>query len=93
MARSKREAAGWGFRLLAVALTVLVMVGVFAYAFSSTGNEAKSILRAAIPFVSGFVVSYLLTRIDKLSHKRWQIYVVVLLLVAAFICLSISGIF
>ena len=93
MAGKKREAAGWGFRLLAVALTLAVLVGVFAYAFSRTGNEPRAMLSAAIPFVSAMVVSYVLTRINKISHKRWQIYVVVLLLVAVFSCLRISGVF
>jgi len=81
MASNKKEAAGWGFRLVAVVLTLGVLVGVFAYAFSSTGNEPRSMLSSAIPFVSAVVVSYVLTRIDKIAHKGWQIYVVVLLLV------------
>ncbi len=90
---NKRQAAGWGFRLVAVTLTLGVMVGVFAFAFSSTGNEPGSMLSAAIPFISAVIVSYVLTRINKISHKGWQIYVAVLLLVAAFSCLKISGVF
>ncbi len=92
MASNKKEAAGWGFRLVAVLLTLGVLVGVFAYAFSSTGNEPRSMLSSAIPFVSAVVVSYVLTRIDKIAHKGWQIYVVVLLLMAVFSCLRISGV-
>jgi len=93
VASNKKEAAGWGFRLVAVTLTLAVLVGVFAYAFSRTGNEPRSMLSAAIPFVSAVVVSYLLTRINKISHKSWQIYLAVLLLAAVFSLLRISGIF
>lgn len=93
MAKNKKEAAGWGFRLIAIVLTLAVMAGVFAYAFSTTGNEPRAMLSAAIPFVSAVVVSYVLTRLDKISHKRWQIYLFVLLLVGVVSCLRIAGVF
>ena len=91
MTRKSKEAAGWGFRLAAIFIALVVVGGVFAYAFSSTGNEIKSMMRAAIPLVSALVVSFLLGSINKLSHKRWQIFLTVLLLVAVIVSLKIGG--
>lgn len=93
MARDRKEAAGWGFRLVALLLTVAVSVAVFAYAFSTTGNEPKSIMRAVIPVGSALLVSFALGSISKLSHKKWQIYTTVLLLVGLFMCLRVAGVF
>ncbi len=92
MARKSKEAAGWGFRLAAIFITLVLTAGVFAYAFASTGNEFKSMIRAAIPFGSALVVSYLLGSISKLSHTRWQIFLTVLLMVAVIVCLRIAGV-
>ena len=92
MASKSKEAAGWGFRLVAVFVTLVVIAGVFSYAFSSTGNEFKSMLRAAIPLGGALVASYALGSISKLRHKRWQIFLTVLLLVAVLVCLRIGGV-
>lgn len=93
MARNSKEAAGWGFRLVAIFLTLVIMAAVFGFAFSNTGNEFKSMIRAAIPVGSGLVASYALGSISKLSHKRWQIFLTVLLLMAVIVCLRVAGIF
>lgn len=92
MAGNNRESAGWGFKLLAILLTLAAIVGVFGFGFSKTGNELSSVLSAAIPVAAGLIGAYVLGSIDKISHKRWHIYVVILLATAAFLLLR-AGIF
>ncbi len=93
MAANRKKTTGWGFRLVVILLTLLVTAGVFAYSFSGTGNEVKAMLHGAIPFAGAVFASYLLGKIGKLSHKRWQIYLAVLLIAAVATCLRISGVF
>lgn len=93
MARNDKETTGWGFRLVALLLTLAVVVVVFALSFSNTGNELKSMLRSATPVGSGILVSYALGSIRKLSHRRWQIYVAVLLIAAVIVGLRSLGVF
>ncbi len=93
MASNKKDGASWVFRLVTAIVTLAVMVCVFVFAFVRTGNEPKAMFSAAVPFVSAVVVSWLLTRINKISHKGWHIYVVVLLIGAVISCLKIARVF
>jgi|GEM_PF-6897334 len=93
MAGNSKQATGWGFRLVAVIILVAVVACVFGYAYASTGNEVKSMIRAAVPVGSAIIVTYLLGKISAISHKRWHIFVSVLLIAAAVVCLQIAGVF
>jgi len=93
MASNKKEAAGLGYKLLAILITLVVIAGVFAVAFSEKGNQTTAIINAAIPVVSGWIVAMLLGSISKLRHKRWTIYLFVLIAVAIFVVLRLFRVF
>jgi len=89
VAGKNSNASGWGTKLKAVLLSLVVVVVLFAMSFSSNGNDTQAIVRAAIPLLAGVLVAFLLGSIDKLAPRRWQIYIFVLLAVAIYIALKI----
>jgi len=86
---ASRRTTGWKFKLATVVITLVAIAGVFGVAFSETGKEFMSMVRAAIPVGSGVVAAIALGSIDRLSNKRWQIYLAVLIAVAIFLLLRI----
>lgn len=76
------QSASWTLRLTAIAITLLVVAGVFAIRFGYNNNEIQAIMWAATPVAAGLLLSLLLGYIKKLSSskKRWEIYVGVLVI-------------
>jgi len=85
----KKEGASLGSKLVAVLITLVVVAGMFGIVFSQKGNQTTAVINAAIPVVSGVVVAMLLGSISKISHKRWGIYLFVLIVVAGFLLLRV----
>ena len=87
---TRNEAAGWGLRLAALALTLLGIVVVFAFRFADNGNQPSAIMWAGVPIIGGLLVSFLLGKIGRFGSQesKWKIYTWVLVLAAISILLK-----
>ena len=86
---NNKEGAGLGYKLVAVLVTLVVAACVFALTFSKKGNETTAVINAVIPVGSGLLVAILLGSIGRLSHKRWTIYLLILIAVAVYLMLRL----
>ena len=71
---TRNEAAGWGLRLAALALTLLGIVVVFAFRFADNGNQPSAIMWAGVPIIGGLLVSFLLGKIGRFGSQesKWK---------------------
>jgi len=85
------KAPGWGLKLLVVVLTLVVAAAVFSATMSATGNATRAGMHVAMAIGGGLIASYILGMIKPLRNKRWHIYILVAILVAAYLASNILG--
>lgn len=85
------KAPGWGLKLLVVVLTLIVVAALFSSTMSATGNATRAGMHVAMAIGGGLVAAYILGMIKPLRSKRWHVYILVTILVAAYLAASIFG--
>jgi len=74
---------------VALLLSLVAVAAVFHFHFDRTGKEVMSMFRAGIPIAAGLGAALLLGKLNKLSHHRWQIYLVVMIAVAILVSMRL----